>query len=316
MFYKYVTDPSVLCGAERLTVSEGKGKGMELIRVYNGKLSFYLNVDRGLDIYRLEYEGRLVSYITKNGLVSPRLIGGEGFCFRNGFDGGFVYTCGLDNAGVPAEIDGNHVVMHGSFSYIPAENICVSGGFEGEDYYLTVTGTMKYTALFGSALYLKRTIRVRYMGDELELKDEITNHNFTDDKYIIQYHANFGYPFVDADTRLKVKAAESHGLKPEFDLSRCFEMCEPIAGCDEECFLHSLCGGYGVHATIEGKGLDIDLEFDADAQPYILQWKYPACGDYVLGVEPTTTHSPDKDFLPIRPRETKVHGVKFVFRKK
>lgn len=316
---EYVGDMSTLCGAERLIVAEGKGKGTELIRVYNGKLDFYLNVDRGLDIYRLSYMGENVSYITKNGLVSPALVGTEGMGFREGFDGGFLYTCGLDNVGVPATVDGKELVMHGSLSYIPAENVCVKCGFEGSEYVVEVSGKMRTTGLFGSCLVMERKVRVTLGGDSVEVDDSITNENYTDDKYMIQYHTNFGYPFLDENTRLWIDATGSEGVPPaveKSDTKGCFEFEKPQPGIGERCYFHYLKDtGKGVHASVSGHGATVDLEFDTAEEPYILEWKYPSCGDYVLGVEPTTTRAGKKDFIKIKPAETKHHRVRYIFKK-
>lgn len=313
---EYVSDMSALCGAERLCYTEGKAKGVEIVRVYNGKLNFDIVLDRCMDIYRLEYKGMPVSYFSKNGLISARLTGSAAYPYESSFDGGFMYTCGLDNIGSPAKLNGKDCIQHGSVSYIPAENVNVVCGFEGEDYYVTVTGVMKYTALFGSRLIIKRSIRVKYLGNELELKDEIVNENYVDDGYMIQYHTNFGYPVLNENTKLFADVSFTEGTTPGADTTRCFVFSKPIPGCAEQCFMHTLNHGGKVQASVEGENLSIDLVFDTKVQPYMLEWKYMACGDYVLGLEPASTRASRKEYTTIKPFETKKHGVKYIFREK
>lgn len=50
---EYVADLSALCGAERFTFSEGKAKGIDAVRLYNGKLDLTVILDRCMDIFRL-----------------------------------------------------------------------------------------------------------------------------------------------------------------------------------------------------------------------------------------------------------------------
>ena len=97
---EYVADPSTLCGAERFTFTEGKAKGVDAVRLYNGKLDLTVVLDRCMDIFRLFYKGMPVSYVSKNSLVSPRLAETGAYGFLNSFGAGFMYTCGLDNIGV------------------------------------------------------------------------------------------------------------------------------------------------------------------------------------------------------------------------
>lgn len=44
---EYVADLSALCGAERFTFSEGKAKGIDAVRLYNGKLDLKTSKHRG-----------------------------------------------------------------------------------------------------------------------------------------------------------------------------------------------------------------------------------------------------------------------------
>ena len=111
---QYVADPSSLCGAERFTFSEGKAKGVDAVRLYNGKLDLTVLLDRCMDIFRLFYKGVPVSYISKNGLVSPRLTETAPYGFLNSFDAGFMYTCGLDNIGAPESVGGRVLPQRGS----------------------------------------------------------------------------------------------------------------------------------------------------------------------------------------------------------
>ena len=159
----------------------GERKGVELIRIYNGKLQLFLKADKCLDIYRADYCGENASFITKNGLVSPCLANTDAYPFASSFEGGFLFTCGPDNIGTPVGTS----IQHGIFSMLPAENIAVIKNRENDRWYVEVSGDICYTALFGSKLRLHRKIRLYYGESSIHLQDKLTNEGFTKDQYMI-----------------------------------------------------------------------------------------------------------------------------------
>jgi len=301
----YVSDVSNLCGAEKLTVEEGKGKGVTLIRMYNGKIQLFLKQDKCLDILRADYKGENICFITKNGLVSPKLNNSGAVNFLNGFDGGLLYTCGLDNIGAPTNINGRECIQHGSISYIPAVNVNIETGILDDNYYVTVSGIMKYTALFGSVLILKRKVTLKYMSDEIIIEDEISNDSFSDDEYMLLYHINLGYPLLNEDAKITISDTEITyfvNKKAEENFANYKNFDKPTPNCLEEVFIHKL-NGSKAFAELENKNLKFRVNFDTDKLKYLTQWKSMSCGDYVLGLEPATTMLNKKEGLKIKQGE-------------
>ncbi len=310
---EYVADLSALCGAERFTFSEGKAKGIDAVRLYNGKLDLTVILDRCMDIFRLFYRGISVSYISKNGLVSPHLTGSEAYPFFSSFDAGFMYTCGLDNIGEPEIKDGRILPRHGSISYLPAENVRVeTEEFNGE-YGLSLKGCMKFTALFGQKLLLKREIRLWYLKDELEIRDEIINEGYTEEGYLLMYHTNIGYPVLDENAVLFVASKATHGISEIYDCSHFQTFESPSAGRAEEVYRHDLKSGKGAKAILKNKNFSLGFYFDAKDFPYMLEWKSMACGDYVLGLEPVTTPMPEKIFRILKPGQVDKYSLIWKF---
>lgn len=289
---EYVASPSSLCGAERFTLTEGKGKGVDMVRLYNGKLDLTVALDRCMDIFRLFYRGTPVGYISKNGMVSPRLAETRQFPFSSSFGAGFLYTCGLDNIGGAREENGRTLCQHGSISYRPAENVRVETEEKGGEYYLHLKGSMVFTSLFEGKLELRRTITLREGGDELELHDEVVNDGFTEDGFLLMYHCNLGYPLLDENAELTLDGTVCRVNSEKGDTSRCLRFEKPTPARPEEVFLHKVNAGKGVKARVCGGGLALSMEFDPEKLPYMIEWKSMACGDYVLGLEPATTPVP------------------------
>lgn len=309
---EYVASPASLCGTERSTLSEGKGKGVEIMRVYNGKLDLTLSLDRGMDIFRLFYRGRPVGYVSKNGMVSPRLAENRAYPFASSFPAGFLYTCGLDNVGAAVE-NGRVLPQHGCATYLPAENVHVETEERDGEYYLHVIGQTTFTSLFGNTLLLRRRITLREGGDELTVQDEITNEGATEEGYLLMYHCNFGYPVLDENARLTLAGESCRLVSAVGDTAHCLRFEPPAPARPEEVYLHTLKEGRGIKAKLENHGLCISMEFDASDFPYLVEWKSMACGDYVLGIEPSTTPMPERCKRILKAGEKATHMVTWRF---
>lgn len=104
----------------RYTMTSGKETGLDVIDCDNGNLRFLLNVSKGLDVMQLYHKGQNMSFVSKNGFTArePR--------FLNRFEGGMLYTCGLDNVGGREGYE-----LHGTYHNIPAEVVCAQCGEDG-----------------------------------------------------------------------------------------------------------------------------------------------------------------------------------------
>lgn len=77
----------------RYEMTEGKERGLCVLDCDNGKLRFLLNESKALDVMQLYHEGQNISFISKNGFTAREIP------FAGRFEGGMVYTCGLDSVG-------------------------------------------------------------------------------------------------------------------------------------------------------------------------------------------------------------------------
>ena len=93
-----------VASVRRHTLTEGKEKGLDVLDCDNGKLRFLLNVSKACDIMQLYHEGQNISFISKNGFTKRETS------YLSRFEGGMLYTCGLDNLGRRTGYE-----MHGTF---------------------------------------------------------------------------------------------------------------------------------------------------------------------------------------------------------
>ena len=151
------------------------------VLVQNGVLEVLFNKDNALDIVWVKYKGVNISFLSKNGLNDGARD------FVGNFEGGFLYTCGMDN--ISSCVDGKPV--HGSLHYKKCD---VAYAYE-KGGVIYVCGEVKETALFGKNLAMKRCFAVT--EHSISVQDTIENQGYLDAEYVLLYHINYGYPFLD-----------------------------------------------------------------------------------------------------------------------
>lgn len=279
----------------------GAENGKNCVLVTAGKLEALFNKDNALDISRVRYCGENISFLSKNGLNSNE---GE---FAERFEGGFLYTCGTDN--VSTCVAGRPV--HGSLHYKKAEN--VYHFTEGEK--IVVGGDVRVTALFGENLILRRRFEITENG--ITVNDEIINDGYTSAEYVLLYHTNFGYPFLDENLKIDMPIIKSEGLT-DYAKSRAdrrLKITAPIDGGDEEVFYNYLSRG---EITLDNDllGVAVKVRFDTENFPVTLLWKSMISGDYALGVEPATTRFDEFTPTDLPSKAAKRYEIKYEFIKR
>lgn len=276
----------------------GAESGKNCVLVTAGKLEALFNKDNALDISRVRFCGENISFLSKNGINSNS---GE---FAEKFEGGFLYTCGTDN--VSSCVEGKPV--HGSLHYKKAENVYRFA--EGEK--IVVGGDVRITALFGENLILRRRYEVTESG--ITVNDELINEGYTSAKYVLLYHTNFGYPFLDENLALDIPAKTSKGLT-DYARSRApfrLKITEPIDGGDEEVFYNYPSRGE-VKLDNAALGIAVKMRYDTESFPVTLLWKSMISGDYALGVEPATTRFDKFEPRTLPPKTAKRYEIKYEF---
>ena len=200
----------------RYTLNGGNEDGLKVIEIDNGNIRFLLNESKALDIMQLWHQGMNVSFVSKNGFTKRETP------FLNRFEGGMLYTCGLDNIG-----DRDGYVMHGSLHNYPAEiKQCEIVGDE-----ILVRAEIRNTALFGANLLLQRTIKTEILSDKVELYDTLINLGTKIEPYCILYHVNLGYPFLDKAVEINSNSRRTkcnsfcHIYIPSFPLHKKQHIC-------------------------------------------------------------------------------------------
>ena len=291
---QYVGDLDALCGIKDYTFNDGPARGMRAFDVRNGKgLEMTLLADRGLDIPALAFKGVNVSFASKVGLRKPALYtedGGRGFLKQ--FYAGMLTTCGLTYAGATCVDGDRRLGLHGNYSNTPAGKVSCETVYEGDEAVLRLRGEVREACVFEENLLLTREVRIHTEKNAYKVIDRVENQGFEASPMMLIYHINFGYPFLDEGARIYVNAGH---VEPRTDFAReglaiHDRMEAPEIGRDEQCYFHTGFPAQGFAMLHNEKlGMAAALRFDAKALPLLCEWKCMRAGEYVLGLEPTTS---------------------------
>ena len=254
-------------------------------------------LDRCLDIASASYNGRAMGWRSATGDVAPQYFEAEGLRWLRSYFGGLVTTCGLTHVGAPrpeSALLGNG--LHGRIGNTPARNVQVVQEWQGKDYVLSVTGTMRETVVFGENLTLKRTVSTKLGERRFWIRDTVTNEGFNKTKYMLLYHCNIGWPAVDTGSELVTPSryvaprdVEAADQKEEW-----YKIDPPTHKYKEKCYYHDMAAerdGTVTAAIVndgfkKGQGFGVYLKYNKKELPRFVEWKQMGEQDYTVGFEP------------------------------
>lgn len=277
-----------LAGTRHATLTDGLAAGIPVIDVNTGGgLQYTVLPGRGLDIALAHYKGVNLAYLAPQEEVNAAFYEAERDEWLRTFSGGLLTTCGPLNFG-PACVDEDEVLgLHGRLSVTPARQVCDLTDVEQGK--IEITGTLGQYKLFGEKVRIKRKISSSVGENSIEICDETENMGDVKVPYLMLYHINFGYPFLDEVTKTWVNSITCEGYDKDsqerIESLRNFD--SPKAENQELNYLHTMGEGKG-HAWIRNPflKLQVDICFETDVLPFLTQWKCARVRDYVLALEP------------------------------
>ena len=283
-----------LFGTTRITYAEGKAKGLEAIEVRNADgLRYMVLPDRGMDIGMAEFKGVPFVHISPVGMVAPAFFDARGDEWLRSFTAGLLTTCGLDQVGDPCECNGSSYPLHGRIANTPAEKVSVSQGEVDGKYRMCVSGEIRQAKESIQNLVMRRSITTYADENSIHIRDCITNESFVPSPFMLLYHMNFGYPFLDEDLRLEIPHSSISSMYEgrEVAMEHALEAELPQAGYSENVFFLEITPDAEGRGQIlayhkENKSFAIRITFPADVLHRVAIWKQMGCQDYVMAVEP------------------------------
>lgn len=294
---KYVGNINQVAGIRHFEYKDGKAKNVEAYEIKSGAgLEYTVLADRGLDISRANYEGTNFSYLSNNGVVSPAYFEEEGTKTLRSFIPGLLTTCGLTYYGVPDKNEDGRTGLHGRISNIPGEEISINKNLKDDEPYISVSGKIRQASFFGEYIIMERKIKSLLGKNKIVIKDSITNEGFEKQPFMILYHVNFGYPFLDEGAEIiapidKVIPSTEHAKK---GIEEHYKVEKPQMGYKEKVYYLDLIPGRDGSVTIgminKKLGFGVYEKFNKEEFPRFIQWKQMGKGYYVMGLEPCTNY--------------------------
>lgn len=277
---KQLSNLSQISYIKRYTLEGGKEQGLKVIEIDNGVLRLTLNESKNLDVMQLWHKGVNLSFVSKNGFTAREIP------FLNRFEGGMLYTCGLDSVGGREGFE-----LHGSLHNCPASVISTVCTEEE----ISILSQTEFTSLFGQNLVLQRFISTAPLSNRITINDTLINKGTKDEQYCLLYHVNLGYPMLDEGVEIVMDESEviprSDWAKKHLEGRKTFD--KAIDNEEERCY-------FITHNVPEVKvinkelGKTFTLRYSQDTLPKFVQWNSPCSQDYALGIEPCTTYLDDK----------------------
>ncbi len=288
-----VGDLNAICGWKEYVFADGPASGVRAFDLKNGRnLEMTVLADRAFDLPYVSYKGRNMGFASKQGIRHPGLYVEDGVRgFLKQFSAGLLTTCGMTYAGAPGN-DGRELGLHGPFSNLPAQQVCVRDDYEGDELVFRVEGKVREACVFEENMLMRRQLTLETERDVIRIHDVIENQSFSTDPVMMIYHINFGYPMLDAGARVYTSATRIAPRDPiaADGMEKYALMEKPEMNRDEQCYFHTELGSEAFAMLHNEKlGMAAIIRFDGTVLPLLCEWKCMRAGDYALGLEPTTS---------------------------
>ena len=286
---QYIGHESQYYGVEEHRLVGGKGDGMRLLQVRNGRgLEFTVSADRAADISRLTFCGMSMGYFSPCGYVAPAYYDDREDLFLRSFTAGFLTTCGMNNAGSPCEDAGERLPLHGSIGNTPAEHIY----WEQDDAEIQIRAKVVDARLFSHKLTFNRTIRCSLAENVFSVEDRIKNEGDSAYPVEVLYHMNMGYPLLSENSLIYIPSDQvtPRDRRAAEGMEEWNRMGKPQAGFEEQCYYHKFSGEGKAGVFEPEEELGLVITFDSRNLNYFTEWKMMGVRDYVLGLEPGNCH--------------------------
>ena len=287
-----------VAGIRLVQLDNGNERPARAALIHTGSgLEFTVLIDRCLDISSASFQGKAMGWRSTTGDVAPAYFEPEWIRWLRSYFGGLVTTCGLTNVGAPtmdSAIFGTG--LHGRIGNTPARDVKVTQEWQGDDYVLSVTGTMRETAVFGENLTLTRTVSSKLGATSFAIHDVVTNEGFKKTPFQLLYHCNIGWPVVDAGSEIltPTRVIAPRDAAAADGKENWWKCDAPTHGYAEKVYFHDM--DAEKHGTVRaalvndgfkrGEGFGVYVKYNKNELPRFVEWKQMGEQDYVVGFEP------------------------------
>ena len=293
---------SQIGGIEHYTIDDGAGRGVRVLCVNTGAgLRYRVLVDRGLDIDQAFFNQHSISFLTHKGPTAASRGLDRGLDWLKGFPGGLLTSCGPTNIGPPGQDGAEELGLHGPHSNSAASLKAVhQPDVHAKRPAMSIVGVVRYGALYGPCVELRRTIASPLGENAIDVIDEFRNLGNQPAPHAWLLHINFGYPLVDEGTELCFDSprveptgapASIARFKESVDYKRIPAPLESHRGPDSAvAYLFprpvDSTGRTTVAIVNKSLGIGAAVQYNTKQFPRCGNWQHLGPGEYVTALEP------------------------------
>lgn len=296
-FYQHVGIETQAFGIRSMEYRWGDENLVKTYEVDTGSgLCFSVGENKGMDIYRLSYQGINMGFLSKAGLHSPYNVDPSSEAFRYSQGCGMLYTAGLANVGGACRDAKGIYYPHGLVKNSAASNVTAKGVWIGDEYRMEISGELREAEFYGRNLVMDRVISTYAGSKSLAIEDTIENRTFENDEVMLLYHFNAGFPFLREGVRMfapvrKVEATTSRAA----EMIHQYDIVSKPSVMEEE-FVYTIqmkCDKQGMSGSAlwnDALELGLFIRFDIHTLDRFVEWKCMRAGDYAFGMLPSNCY--------------------------
>lgn len=268
---------------ESYLVQNGPSAGSRLVLSRAGDLTVEILPDRGMDIGRVWWRGKQLSWILPQGIPGPGVVSASNDWLAN-FGGGLLTTCGPENFGSGSLNQSASYPLHGSFTNLKFE-IQIQRSSEIES---VVSGKATYSPLFGESWQIHRGITISSSG-QISVQDDLLNIGISSQPVLMLYHVNLGGDFLSSRVRVTSpngasKLTEAEGFSDTWEIFG-----DAHAFNTETVYLHQ--SHEPIWAVAYNPDSELSVRVSSDVLSNLFQWKFRRRDRFVLGLEPASSNT-------------------------
>ena len=130
---------------------------------------------------------------------------------------------------------------------------------------------------------------------EIVIEDSIENLDCNDTDYLLLYHFNFGFPFVDEHLDMIFPEAAQPMVpgneSSQKEMAEWNKISSPVDNGIENLFFHTLKPAADKTVTVRLEnpkiGIGAYINYETEFLPYLVEWRCIRTGEYALGIEPS-----------------------------
>ena len=292
---------------KKTTLHGGKQEGVDLITINNGKLALSIIPTRGMSLARAEMSGIRLGWDSPvKEIVHPQYINLQsrgGLGWLEGFNE-YMVRCGLEFAGHPgkdkfinntgdeAEMD---LTLHGKIGNIPASEVEVYVD-PADPKRVHIRGRVDERMFYGPKLELWTDLSTEAGSNEVRIEDRIKNYGAYDQEFQMIYHANYGPPLLEANSKFigAIKQVTPFNAQAAKGISSFDTYVAPTKGFIEQVYCivpaADLSGRTMIMLQNAAADRAVTMSWRTTELPYLTLWKNTTALEegYVTGLEPGT----------------------------